>query len=187
MKMNNMENKTLYTVTIFSENNVGLLGQVTSVFIRRQLNIETLSVSPSAIEGIHKFTITVFSDEDTMKKVVLQIDKRVDVLKAYYNTDDELIHQEIALYKLSTPEFLKMASVEELIRKHNAYILDINENSVVIQKTGHHKETQELFKELSATIGVLQFIRSGRIAITKSKIERLSDMLRELDKKHNSK
>lgn len=170
-------NKILYTVTIFAENTVGLLSQVTSVFVRRQLNIETLSVSPSALKGIHKFTITVFSDEDMIKKIVLQIDKRIDVLKSYYNIDEELIHQEIALYKLSTSDLLKIPSVEELIRKHNAFILDINENSVVVQKTGHYKETQELFEELSKSIGVLQFIRSGRIAITKSKIERLSDML----------
>lgn len=178
-----MENKTLYTVTIFSENTVGLLSQVTSVFVRRQLNIETLSVSPSALEGIHKFTVTVLCDEEMIKKVVLQIDKRVDVLKAYYNVDSELIHQEIALYKLSTPLFLKMESVEDLIRKHNARILDINESIVVIEKSGHYQETQSLFQELSKTIGVLQFIRSGRIAITKSKIERLSDMLEDLEKK----
>lgn len=179
-----IQDKILYTITIFSENTVGLLGQVTTVFIRRQINIETLSVSPSAIEGIHKFTITAFSDKETINKVVLQIDKRVDVLKAYYNINEELIHQEIALYKLSTPDFLKLESVEELIRKHTAFILEINENCVVIQKTGHYEETQALFKELSATIGVLQFIRSGRIAITKSKIERLSDMLEERDRKH---
>lgn len=180
-----MQDKILYTITIFSENTVGLLSQVTSVFTRRQLNIETLSVSASAIEGIHKFTITIYCDEEMVKKVVLQIDKRVDVLKSYYNTNEELIHQEIALYKLSTPEFLKIPSVEELIRKHNARILDINENSVVLEKTGHYQETQDLFEELSQTIGVLQFIRSGRIAITKSKIERLSDMLNELDRKYN--
>lgn len=179
-----MQDKTLYTITIFSENTVGLLSQVASVFVRRQLNIETLSVSASALKGIHKFTITVFCDEEVIKKVVLQIDKRVDVLKAYYNTNEELIHQEIALYKLSTSDFLKIESVEELIRKHNARILDINENSVVLQKTGHYQETQDLFEELSKTIGVLQFIRSGRIAITKSKIERLSDMLTKLDEKH---
>lgn len=173
-------NKTLYTVTIFSENTVGLLGQVTSVFTRRFLNIETLSVSPSAIEGIHKFTITVWCNKETIKKVVQQIDKSVDVLKSYYNTNDELIYQEIALYKLSTPEFLKMGSVENLIRKHNAQILEINEVCVVIQKTGHSSDTQALFKELSKTIQVLQFIRSGRIAINTSKIERLSDMLSDL-------
>lgn len=175
-----MDNKTLYTVTIFSENTVGLLNQVTAVFTRRQLNIETLSVSPSAIKGIHKFTITVFTDAETIRKVVKQIDKQIDVLKSYFNVDEELIHQEIALYKLSAPDFLKIGSVEELIRKYNARILDINEDIVVIQKTGHYAETQELFDELSKTVGVLQFIRSGRVAITKSKIERLSDMLAKL-------
>lgn len=177
------QDKTLYTITIFSENTVGLLGQVTSVFVRRQLNIETLSVSPSAIQGIHKFTITVFADEAMVRKVVLQIDKRIDVLKAYYNVDSELIHQEIALYKLSTEAFLKMGSVEELIRKHNAKILDINEVCVVIEKTGHYADTQTLFNELSKTIGVLQFIRSGRVAVNTSKIERLSDFLAKIDKK----
>jgi acetolactate synthase-1/3 small subunit len=177
-----MQDKTLYTVTIFSENIVGILNQITSVFTRRQLNIETLSVSPSAIEGIHKFTITVFSEMDTMKKVVLQIDKRVDVLKAYFNVDDELIYQEIALYKLSTPVFLKMTSTESLIRNYNARVLEINEHSVIVEKTGHYEETQALFRELSETTGVLQFIRSGRIAITKSKVERLSDMLKAIEK-----
>lgn len=177
-----MQDQKLYTITVFSENTVGLLGQVTSVFIRRQLNIETLSVSPSAIKGIHKFTITVITTEDIVRKIVLQIDKIVDVLKSYYNVDEELIHQEIALYKLSTTAFLKLHSVEKLIRKHNVRILEINEDCVVIEKTGHYDETKALFEELSESIGVLQFIRSGRIAVNTLKVERLSDLLAKIDK-----
>lgn len=172
-----MTTKKLYTVIVFSENTVGLLNQITVIFTRRQLNIETLSVSPSAIAGVHKFTITIFADQDMMDKVVKQIDKRVDVLKAYYNTDEDLVFQEIALYKLSTDLFIKMGTVEGLIRKYNARILEMNETCVVLEKSGHYDETQALFRELSETIGVLQFIRSGRVAITKSKVERLSDML----------
>lgn len=182
-----MSTKKLFTVIIFSENTVGLLNQIAIIFTRRQLNIETLSVSPSAIDGIHKFTITTFSTEDIMDKVVKQIDKRVDILKAYYNTDEDLVFQEIALYKLSTEQFLKMGATEELIRKHNARILEMNETCVVIEKNGHYEETQALFKELSDTIGVLQFIRSGRVAITKSKVERLSDMLAEMEGKMQKK
>lgn len=181
-----MDEKTLYTVTIFSENTVGLLSQVTSVFTRRQLNIETLSVSPSALEGIHKFTITVLCDAETIVKVVKQIDKRVDVLKAYFNVDEELVHQEIALYKVSTPDFIGLGSVEDLIRRYNVRILEVNDVCVVLEKTGHYDETQGLFKELSGKIRVLQFIRSGRVAINKSKIERLSDMLAELEKKRKA-
>ena len=181
-----MNTKQLYTVIIFSENTVGLLNQITIIFTRRQLNIETLSVSPSAIRGIHKFTITTFAEKEMIDKVVKQIDKRVDILKAYYNTDEDLVHQEIALYKLSSELFMKMKGVENLISKYNARVLDVNEDCLVLEKSGHYAETQALFEELSASIGVLQFIRSGRIAITKSKVERLSDMLAAMKKKINT-
>jgi acetolactate synthase-1/3 small subunit len=182
-----MQDKKLYTVIIFSENTVGLLNQIAIIFTRRQLNIETLSVSPSAIEGIHKFTITTFADEGTIDRVVKQIDKRVDILKAYYNTDEDLVYQEIALYKIGTEQFLKLPSVEALIRKYDARVLEINETCVVLEKNGHYEETQALFCELSERVGVLQFIRSGRIAITKSKVERLSDMLKAMKERLDRK
>jgi acetolactate synthase-1/3 small subunit len=145
-----MEGKTLYTVTIFSENTVGVLNQITTVFSE---------------------------SEEAMKKLVRQIDKRIDVLKAYFNVDDELIHQELALYKLATDKILEHGSIEYLIRKYNIRVLEVNNDCVVFLKAGHYAETQGLFDELAEKIGVLQFIRSGRIAITKSKVERLSDML----------
>ena len=181
--MENKANKILYTVTIFSENTVGLLNQVTIIFTRRRLNIETLSVSPSALEGIHKFTITTYSDRDTIEKVVKQIDKRVDIIKAYFNTNEDLIYQEIALYKVATPKLLEYGSVEDIIRRYNARILDMTEVWTVFEKTGLYEETQALFQELSEKVGVLQFIRSGRVAITKSKVERLSDMLASMEEK----
>ncbi|OQB29737.1 MAG: putative acetolactate synthase small subunit [Bacteroidetes bacterium ADurb.Bin174] len=172
-----MEKTKLYTITVFSENTVGILNQITIIFTRRAVNIETLSVSPSAIKGIHKFTITAFTTKSLIEKIVKQIDKRVDILKSYYNTDEDLIHQEIALYKIATEKLMAMGSIESLIRQYNIKILDMNETYVVFLKSGHYAETQQLFEELSNTIGVLQFVRSGRIAITKAKVERLSDML----------
>lgn len=178
-----MEKKTLYTITIFSENTVGLLNQITIIFTRRRLNIETLSVSPSALQGIHKFTITTFSDQETITKVVKQIDKRVDIIKAYCNTDEGLVHQEIALYKVATENLMKLGSIEDIVIHHHATILEMTEDYVVFQKTGHYADTQALFKELSERVGVLQFIRSGRVAITKAKVERLSDMLASMEEK----
>ena len=181
------DGRRLYTVIIFSENTVGLLNQITIIFTRRQLNIETLSVSPSAIPGIHKFTITTYADEVMIEKVVKQIDKRVDILKSYYNTDEDLVYQEIALYKLATDKFIRMGGVEDLIRKYDARILEINEDCVVVEMSGHYEETQELFHELSDRIGVLQFIRSGRVAITRSRVERLSDMLSTIEEEMHQK
>ena len=175
------DGKKLFTVTVFSENQVGLLNQISIIFTRRRLNIESLSVSQSALPGFHKFTITTITDEDTIEKVVKQIDKRIDIIKSFYNDDSDLVYQEIAMYKVATQDFINLEGTEELIRKYNIRILEINETCVIFEKTGHTDETQGLFEELSQKVKVLQFIRSGRVAITKSKIERLSDMLANIE------
>ena len=179
-----MTQQTLYTVTVYSENQVGLLNQISIIFTRRQLNIESLSVSGSAIEGVHKFTITTYSDRETMEKLVKQIEKRIDVLRAFFYTDDEIIFQEAALYKVPTDKLLDDRSIEDLIRKHNARILEVNRTYTVIEKSGHPDETQSLFEELSR-YDVMQFVRSGRVAITKSTVEHVSIFLQEQQYRQN--
>ena len=171
-----MTQQTLYTVTVYSENQVGLLNQISIIFTRRQLNIESLSVSGSAIEGVHKFTITTYSDRETMEKLVKQIEKRIDVLRAFFYTD--------ALYKVPTDKLLDDRSIEDLIRKHNARILEVNRTYTVIEKSGHPDETQSLFEELSR-YDVMQFVRSGRVAITKSTVEHVSIFLQEQQYRQN--
>ena len=179
-----MTQQTLYTVTVYSENQVGLLNQISIIFTRRQLNIESLSVSGSAIEGVHKFTITTYSDRETMEKLVKQIEKRIDVLRAFFYTDDEIIFQEVAFYKVPTDKLLDDRSIEDLIRKHNARILEVNRTYTVIEKSGHPDETQSLFEELSR-YDVMQFVRSGRVAITKSTVEHVSIFLQEQQYRQN--
>jgi acetolactate synthase-1/3 small subunit len=170
--------KTLFTVIVFSENRPGLLNQVAIIFSRRQLNVDSLTVSASSIEGIHKFTITAFTDEETIDKVVQQIEKRVDVLKAYYYVDDEIIYQEVALYKVETEAMLESDEIENIVRKYNARFLEITRIYSVIEMTGLTHEIKELYDELDK-FGVIQFVRSGRIAITRSTKELLSDFLAE--------
>jgi len=178
-----MENKTLYTITVFSENTVGLLNQIAIIFTRRRINIETLSVSPSAIEGIHKFTITAFSDPDTITKVVKQMDKRVGIIKTYCNTDEGIVHQEIAMYKVATDSLIQLGSIEDIVNRYNASIVEMTKEFTVFSKTGHYSDTQAMFRELSERVGVLQFIRSGRVAITKDRVALLNDMLAVLEEK----
>lgn len=172
--------KQEYIISAFTENHIGLLNRITIVFTRRKVNIESLTVSESAIAGISKFTIVVNSTKEQVRKIVEQIEKQVEVLKAFYHTNDEMIYQEVALYKVSTESLLDSNQIETLVRKHNARILEITAEYTVIEKTGHKEETQLFFDDLNQ-FKVLQFIRSGRIAITRSPIERLSEFLKERD------
>ena len=169
-----MSDKTLYTIIVHSENIAGLLNQVTAVFTRRQINIESLNVSASSIKGVHKYTITAWTDKDIIEKVVKQIEKKIDVLKTFVYTPDEVVQQEIALYKVT-----RSRGVEQLVREHNVRILEIDEDYIVVEKTGHKADTQALFRLLQP-YGVQQFVRSGTVAIVKSRRELLNEYLEEL-------
>ena len=162
-----------YIITVFSENKVGLLSQITTVFTCRDINIESLTTSESSIPGIHKFTVVVITDPEKIEKLVKQIEKKIDVLKAFVFTPDEVVQQEIALYKVT-----RSNSVEKLVRDHHVRILEICDDYIVLEKTGHKEDTQSLF-ELLQPHGVQQFVRSGQIAIIKSKRELLNEYLQK--------
>ncbi len=169
-----------YTITAFSENSIGLLNRVTIIFTRRQVNIESLTVSQSSIPGISKFTIVVKVTQEKVEKVTKQIEKLVEVLKAFYHTNDEIIQQEIALYKVPTEKLMSSNEIENLVRKSGARILEVTPDYTVIEKTGYKAETQELFQKLDA-YGVTQFTRSGTVAVTKNPKELLTEYLKELE------
>jgi acetolactate synthase-1/3 small subunit len=172
--------KKEYNITVFSENHIGLLSRITLIFTRRKINIESLTVSESALQGIFKFTIVVVCSEDTVRKIVSQIEKVIDVLKAFYLTNEEMIYQEIALYKVPTEALYDSDQLERLVRNSGARILEITREYTVVEKTGHKEETQALFEQLNQ-FKVMQFIRSGRVALTRDPYERLSEFLKERD------
>ena len=167
-----MSDKTLYTIIVHSENIAGLLNQVTAVFTRRQINIESLNVSASSIKGVHKYTITAWTDRDTIEKVVKQIEKKIDVIQAHYFTEDEIYFHVIALYNVSTPAFQVTPEASKVIR-----IVEVNPVFSIVEKNGMSEEITSLYEELRALKCVLQFVRSGRVAITTSCFERVNEFL----------
>ena len=174
-----MKEKRLYTLLAYSENIAGILNQITAVFTRRQVNIESLNVSASSIPGLHKYTITAWSDEDQIVKITKQIEKKIDVVKAMYYTDDELFIRETGLYKLATDKVLENPEISRTIRKQEATITEVNPTYVIVMKNGMTEDIMNLFHALNAFDCVLQYTRSGRIAVTRSKTEEVSKFLDE--------
>lgn len=169
-----MENQ-LFTITVFTENQVSLLHQISMIFSRRCLNIESLTVSACSIPGVHKFTITCNSSREMMEHVVKQIEKRIDVLRAFVHTDDEIVFQEVALFKVPTQSVLE-SNIEDIVRTNGARVLEIHPEYTVFEKTGHTIEIKQLFEKLKP-LGLRQFVRSGRIAVTKAPLELVTEYL----------
>lgn len=159
--------KQEYTITVYTENHIGLLNRIAIIFSRRKINIDSLNTSPSEIPGIHRFNIVIDETEEVIQKLVRQIEKQVEVLKAYYNTNEEIIWQEMALYKVPTSEIAEKALVERLLREHGANAVVIRNDYTVFETTGHREETEKLIKVLEP-FGLIEFVRSARIAIIKN-------------------
>ena len=153
-----------YTITVFSENNIGLLNEVTIVFSRRKINIESLTVSESEVKGVSRYTIVAYMDESKVENVVLQIEKIIGVFKALYFEAEEIVHQEVALFKIANSTRLN-GNLEALVRNQNAKILTVSPDFLVIERVGYKADNQALFHELEQ-YGVLQFARSGRVAVS---------------------
>ncbi len=181
------EEKSLYTFLVYSENVAGILNQITAVFTRRQVNIESLNVSASSIDGLHKYTITAWCYADQVIKITRQIDKKIDVVKVNYYVDSELFIRETGLYKLSSPEVLANPEISRTVRRNGAYITEVNPIYVIVMKNGRTEEILNLFKALNEFGCVLQYTRSGRIAVTRSTEEEVSQYLeqRERERERN--
>ena len=163
-------NKSWFTISVYSENNVGLLNRISGIFLKRHINIESLNVSNSEIDGVSKFTIVINSTEDWARKIVQQIEKQIEVIKAFYHTDEETIFQESALFKISSDLLFDERQIQNIIKNNHSDIVTVARDFFVISKTGRRSEVDKMHEELKP-FGIMQFVRSGRISVTKDVME----------------
>jgi len=171
--------KKEYTLSIFTEDHIGILNQITIILTRRQINIESITASESAVKGVQLITLAIRTTDDMVRKVARQIEKIIDVIKVFVHTSHEIVYQELALFKLSTKSLLSGNIIDHLVRSHNARFLEITSEYIVIEKTGHKNEILRLLNELEP-FGILQYVRSGRVAVTRQ-VKEFHEYLKELN------
>ncbi len=170
----NEEIKTL-TISIYTENNIGLLNRVSAIFQRRHINIESLTTSQSEIDGVNRFVIVVNITESQAKKIVGQIEKQIEVIRAYYHTDEETIYTESCMFKIKSALLFEEPQIKNIIKDSNARIVTVNHDFFVLEKSGRRHEIESLRRDLNV-FGIMQFVRAGRIAITKEEMK-ISELL----------
>lgn len=169
------EEKQFYTISVYTENNIGLLNRISAIFQRRHINIESLNISPSEIDNVSRFTIVVNMDEVNVKKIIGQIEKQVEVIKAYYHTLDEIIYQISGLFKIKSELLFEERQIQNIIKESNARIVTVNRDFFVLEKSGKKEEIADLYDALNV-YGIMQYTRSGLIAVTKDEM-RITELL----------
>ena len=159
-----------YTISIYTENSIGLLNRISAIFQRRHINIDSMNISESEIESVSRFTVVVEISENNIKKIIGQIEKQIEVIKAFYHTDEETIHLETCMFKIKSDLLFEERQIQNIIKDSDARIVTVNREFFVLEKSGRRHEIEMLHRELKV-FGVMQFVRSGRIAVTKDEMK----------------
>lgn len=176
-----MSEQQTYTVSIYTENNIGLLNRISAIFQRRHINIESLSASDSEVDDVFRFTLVVSVTEVQIKKILGQIERQIEVIKAFYHTDEETIFTESAMFKIKSELLFEERQIQNIIKESNARIVTVNKEFFVLEKSGRRAEIELMYRELKP-FGIMQFVRSGRIAVTKTEMP-ITQLLKEIDHK----
>ncbi len=164
-------------MSVYSENNVGLLNRISGIFLKRHINIESLNVSKSEIDNVSKFTIVIYTTDEWVQNIVGQIEKQIEVIKAFYHTDDETIYQESALFKIASDLLFDERQIQNIIKDSNSQIVTVARDFFVLAKSGRRNEIDEMYEKFKH-FGIMQFVRSGRIAVSKEEMQ-ISALLKE--------
>lgn len=156
--------KKNYTVTIFAHNEPGVLYRIADLFLRRKINIESLTVSEIETEGISRFTIVVLAEYDLVEKLVKQLYRIIEITKVIDNVDDDLIIREISLFKIHARNLASRKEIEQLSKLSKAKIIKVKADYLVIEIYGTEKQITD-FYALMKPFGIKEFVRSGRIAL----------------------
>ncbi len=161
--------KENFTISVYTENNIGLLNRISAIFLKRHINLDSMTASQSEIKDVFRFTIAVKVTEEQVKKIVGQIEKQIEVIKAFYHKEEDIIYQETALFKVESKLLFEERQIQNVIKNSNANIVTVTPEFFVIEKTGRRREVEALYHKLEP-YGLMQFVRSGRIAVTKEKM-----------------
>ncbi|MEI6327514.1 MAG: acetolactate synthase small subunit [Candidatus Roizmanbacteria bacterium] len=156
----------LYTILVFSENKPGVLYRIADLFLRRRINIESLTVSEVGDNKLSRFTITVKAEGALVEKIVKQIYRIIEVVKVIDAVDSQLIFNEVALIKVSTNSPQKRKEVNEIVKLSGAKIIHFTKTDATISLAGNPEDIDSL-KDVCSSYGVKEFVRSGRIALVK--------------------
>ncbi|GGZ73427.1 acetolactate synthase small subunit [Algibacter mikhailovii] len=168
-----------FTISIYTENNIGLLNRISAIFQRRHINIESLTTSQSEIDGVNRFVIVVNMTETNANKIVKQIEKQVETIRAYYHTEEETIFTESCMFKIKSDLLFNEPQIQNIIKDSNTTIVTVNKEFFVLEKSGRRNEIESLRRDLNA-FGIMQFVRSGRIAVTKEEMK-ITELLTEFN------
>lgn len=156
--------KQEYTLTAYTEDQMGLIHQLTVILSRRKISLVSLNISTCEIDQMYRFTFVLKETFEIVRNIALQIEKIIEVFKCYYSTNDQIVWKQMALFKIKTSSMIHPKNIDGLFKKYNARYIIIEKDYTVFEVTGQEDEINTLALELNK-FELIEFIKSARIAV----------------------
>ena len=161
------ETLTPHVLSVTVRDQPGVLLRIASLFARRGYNIESLSVSHTETPGISRTTFVVRGEDFTVEQVEKQLQKLVDVLKVVDHSDAKYVDRELMLLKVRVGTNEDRTEIRQIAADFRARIVDVHRAALIFEVTGDEGKL-EAFTDQMRPYGILEVIRTGRIALTRS-------------------
>ena len=161
-----MNNQSTRTVVALVQNKAGVLARICGLFRRQGFNIASLAVGTSEKPGLSRMTFVVEGPEEIVKLVSAKLDRLIEVVEVEDISDKEHVYREMVLIKLNADD-AKRREILQLTNVFGVKTVDIGSDQMTIETTGDTKEIDSLLKLLTP-YGVLEVMRTGRVAVLKS-------------------
>jgi acetolactate synthase I/III small subunit len=158
-----------HTIAILVEDQPGVMARVASLFTRRGFNIESIAVGHSETTGVSRMTIITSGDEKVLEQVTKQLNKLIDVIRVRDISPQNVIERELVLVKVHTDSLSVRAEIIQLVEIFKAKAVYVERNTVTIELSGDEEKVSGFIKLLEP-FGIIEIVRTGRIAIAKSKV-----------------
>ncbi len=145
----------------------GVLMRIAGLFARRGFNIESLSVAQSETPGISRTTFTVSGEDATVEQVQKQLQKLIDVIKVIDHSEAKFVDRELMLIKVGVASPDDRVELRQIAQDFRARIVDVHRGALVFEVTGDTGK-MDAFIEQMRPFGILELIRTGRVALTRS-------------------
>ena len=152
-----------HTLSVLVENKPGVLARVAGLFSRRGFNIDSLAVGITEDPDVSRMTITVDAEEHPIEQVTKQLHKLINIIKITDLDVEKTVARELALIKVKSDTKTR-AEVMQLAEIFRAQILDVSRKTITVEITGTY-EKLDAFERLLQPHGVVEIVRTGRIAI----------------------
>jgi acetolactate synthase-1/3 small subunit len=154
-----------HTLSVLVENKPGVLTRVAGLFARRGFNIDSLVVAQTEDAGVSRMTITVEERDQSVEQITKQLHKLINVLKITSLDPKDSVEREMLLVKVKADGRTR-PEIMQLVELFGAKIVDVGSDVLVIEMTGTREKVSS-FMELLERFGVVELMRTGRIAMSR--------------------